>query len=105
MTMDKETIAQLRKTENMESVTPRVEIFALAAAEKVTKGVAIVGIDPQEEDKKSRLVKRLVEGNYLDSDDVDILIGKKLSEYLHAGVGHSLTLIGQGYHGDCFPDR
>ena len=99
MTMDNETIKLLRETGNVESVAPRVEIFALAAAEKITKGVAIVGIDPVEENKKSQLAKRLVEGNYLDPNDTGILIGKKLSEYLHIGTGDSLALIGQGYHG------
>lgn len=99
MTMDNETITLLRKTNNVESVAPRVEIFALAATEKITKGVAIVGIDPVEENKKSQLAKRLVEGNYLDSNDTGILIGKKLSDYLQAKVGDSLAIIGQGYHG------
>ena len=99
MTMDSETIAQLRGTDNIESVAPRVEVFALAAAEKITKGVAIIGIDPVEENKKSRLANRLVEGNYLDSNDTGLLIGKKLSEYLRVVPGDSLALIGQGYHG------
>ena len=99
MTMDNETITLLRETENIESVAPRIEIFALAAAEKITKGVAITGIDPVEENKKSRLAKRLVEGDYLDSNDTGILIGKKLSEYLRVKPGDSLALIGQGYHG------
>ena len=99
MTMDNETIVRLRETENIESVAPRIETFALAATEKITKGVAVVGIDPAQEDKKSRLSRRIVEGNYLDSNDTGILLGKKLSEYLQIGPGDSLALIGQGYHG------
>jgi len=99
MTMDNETIARLRAGEAVENVSPRVETFAMASSDKVSKGIAVMGIDPAQEDAKSQLSKRLVEGNYLNTDDNGVLIGQKLSEYLHVNVGDSLALIGQAYHG------
>lgn len=99
MTMNSGFIARLREMTNVESVAPRLEVFAMASSEKISKGIAVLGIDPVQEDKKSHLARRLVEGNYLSSNDSGVLIGKKLSEYLHVSVGDSLALIGQGYHG------
>jgi ABC-type lipoprotein release transport system permease subunit len=40
------------------------------------------------------------ENSYLSPDDTAAaIIGSGLSEYLHAGVGDTLVLMGQGYHG------
>jgi ABC-type lipoprotein release transport system permease subunit len=100
MEMDGETIARLSEIEHVANVAPRIETFAMASSDNnASKGVAVVGVDPQKEDDKSSLSQRVVEGNYLTSDDGGLLIGKALSEYLRAGVGDSLALMGQGYHG------
>jgi ABC-type lipoprotein release transport system permease subunit len=100
MEMDSETISHLGEIKHIVNVSPRIETFAMASSDyNVSKGVAVVGIDPQREDDKSSLSKRLVEGSYLTDGDSGLLIGKGLSEYLRVGVGDSLALIGQGYHG------
>lgn len=39
------------------------------------------------------------ESEYLKSDDTGVLIGDRLSRYLKIGVGDSIVLMGQGYHG------
>jgi ABC-type lipoprotein release transport system permease subunit len=101
MEMDGETIARLGEIAHVENVSPRLETFAMASSdENVTKGVAVVGVDPVKEDAKSSLSGRLVAGAYLKPADRGVLVGKALSEYLRVGVGDSLALIGgQGYHG------
>jgi ABC-type lipoprotein release transport system permease subunit len=58
-----------------------------------------VGIDPLKEQAKSSLPKRLTGGRYLEPDDRGVLLGRALANYLRVGVGDSLALIGQGYHG------
>jgi ABC-type lipoprotein release transport system permease subunit len=100
MEMDGETLARLEEMPHVINVSPRVETFAMASSDRnVGKGVAVTGIDPVREDGKSSLSERLLEGSYLTPSDRGVLIGKALSEYLKAGVGDSLALTGQGYHG------
>ncbi|MDR1644562.1 MAG: ABC transporter permease [Tannerellaceae bacterium] len=100
MEMDPETIAQLERIAHVVNISPRIETFALASSDyNVSKGIAVTGIDPVREEKKSSLPQRLVAGNYLEPADNGVLIGKALSEYLQVSVGDSLALIGQGYHG------
>ena len=71
----------------------------MASLKTVTKPIFITGIDPEREAEKSKLPDRLTEGSYLNQNDDGILIAKGLSEYLKAGVGDTIALIGQGYHG------
>ncbi|MDR1557387.1 MAG: ABC transporter permease [Tannerellaceae bacterium] len=100
MEMEEETITRLNGIEHVVNVSPRIETFAMASSDyNMSKGIAVVGIDPVKEDGKSSLSKRIVTGSYLGPADQGVLIGKALSEYLKVSVGDSLALIGQGYHG------
>jgi putative ABC transport system permease protein len=150
------------ETDNVVSILPRFESFALASSGNLTKGVLVMGIDPEKElllsNVKGRLVRyRLTENNVialknsslpesarkkldlfkgnsyssyssvsldLDINDRDsasaarilnemagfengyirigepgVLIGDKLAEFLKAGKGDTIVLLGQGYHG------
>jgi ABC-type lipoprotein release transport system permease subunit len=99
MTMDAATVAALEKTEHVVNVSPRVETFAMASSEHVSKGIAVTGIDPAKESAKSNLSGLVTEGDYLTGNDDGILIGEGLAKYLKVDVGDTLALIGQGYHG------
>jgi ABC-type lipoprotein release transport system permease subunit len=154
-----------QKVEGIENITfpvPRFESFALASSGILTKGVLVMGIDPEREsflsDVRNKLVrfslgeenleklrestlppdvkKRLeiltgnsyssisalkTDLNIVDEDTASVLpvlrkyalfrngyissgvpgalIGHKLSEFLKAGVGDTIVLLGQGYHG------
>jgi ABC-type lipoprotein release transport system permease subunit len=50
----------LKSDPNVKDVVPRLESFALAAAESRTQGVMVMGIDPEGEDRVSDLRNRLV---------------------------------------------
>ncbi len=157
------TVAAILGVENVVSVTPHLESFALASSGTQTKGVAIIAIDPLKEksfsDPEAKLVKyriteeavehvkekgivpdeileriknnlgrsysssaRLeleldladddgdqwipeilertrVSNGYLASGDQGILVSDRLASYLKVGVGDSVILMGQGYHG------
>ena len=147
---------------NAEATVPRFESFALASSGMLSKGVLVMGIDPEKEallsDTRSKLVKyRLDEGiieklegsdipegikknlhifmgnsyisnsslavdlnisdrdsssvlpvfrkyasfsnGYIKTGEPGILIGDKLALYLKAGIGDTIVLLGQGYHG------
>ena len=99
MFMDKATLSQLEKIDNVVNVSPRIETFAMASFGQISKGIAIIGVSPEKEAQKSNLPSRIVQGNYLTENDNGILIGEGLSKYLKANIGDTLALIGQGYQG------
>lgn len=81
------------------SLTPRIEAFALASAEDITKGCLITGIAPENENKVTDLRNKLIKGTYLTANDLSILLSEGLSQRLKLGTGDTIILIGQGYHG------
>ena len=99
MFMNSATIAELERIDNITNVSPRVETFAMASFETVSKGIAVIGVSPEREAAKSNLPNRLVKGNYLSETDDGILIGEGLSNFLNADVGDTIALIGQGFQG------
>ena len=79
--------------------TPRLESFALASSETITKGAMVMGIDPIEEDKVTTISKWVKKGEYLKPGDDGVLVGIDLANYLQLDVGDTLVMISQGYHG------
>jgi len=77
----------------------RVETFALASSETLTKGSSVIGIDPEAENQVTELKKRLRQGNYLEQGDSGVLLAAGLAGYLKLGIGDTLVIIGQGFHG------
>ena len=90
---------ELNNTKGLSSFAPRVESFALAASEEITRGTMVVGIDPNKEILHTDLKERIVQGQYLDTGDQAALLGDALAEYLKVGVGDTVVLLGQGYRG------
>lgn len=45
------------------------------------------------------LSKSKIDGKYLSQDDEGVLIGDRMAKFLKLGVGDTLVLMGQGYHG------
>ena len=80
-------------------LTPRLESFALASSGEVTRGVLVVGIDPEKEDEMTRLRGRLTEGSYFTMDDKAVLIAEGLANLLNLNLGDTVILIRQGYQG------
>ena len=152
----------IKGIKNCTGTIPRFESFALASSGTLTKGVMVMGIDPEKEsllsDTRSKLVKYhldesaiealrnselpqnikknldLFKGNsysngsslaadfniedkdtssvlplfrkysffkngYIKLGEPGALIGDKLAAFLKAGVGDTIVLLGQGYHG------
>jgi len=152
----------LMSLQNVTGTVPRFESFALASSGALTKGVLVMGIDPEKEsllsDIRSKLVKYHLDDNdikalknselpqeikknleifmgnsyssnsslaidfniadkdssvilpifrkyasfrngYIKSGEPGVLLGDKLALYLKAGIGDTIVLLGQGYHG------
>jgi len=84
---------------NVTVVTPRLESFALVSSGEQTTGAMIVGISPESEDRITGLASRVLEGRYLQQDDAGLLLAEGLAARLGAGLGDTVVLLGQGYHG------
>ncbi len=89
----------LQSDERIINIIPRIESFALASHKLQTKGGMVLGIEPEREDHLTNLRKKLVDGEFLQSEDNAIMIAEGLASYLKVGIGDSVVLLGQGYHG------
>ncbi len=101
---DSALIRQLKASDHVAGTTTRLESFALASYREMTKGVIVIGFVPSEDDNftkiKLKLQRQSASGNkFLTEDDQGVLMGEKLGSMLDIGIGDTLVLISQGYHG------
>lgn len=90
---------QILGNSNVTEIAPRLESFALASSQELTKGCMVIGISPEEENKITALLPKVVEGEYLTKEDRDVLLGQGLASRLNLSLHDTLVLLGQGYHG------
>lgn len=83
------------------SVASRIESYALASVEEITKGCMVVGVDPQGEKAITQLHAKVISGDYfeLDDDRPVALLSEGLAKRLKLQVHDTIILISQGYHG------
>jgi len=91
--------SKLSLVKGITATTPRLENFALASSEEITKGVMVIGIAPKEEDEITNLSKKIIKGNYLIQGDNGVVLGSTLARYLKLDINDTLVLLSQGYHG------
>ncbi len=96
---DHDLVNRATAGKHVQDLIPRMESFALASNDLRTRGIMVLGIEPEKEKKLTHLDSKIVEGEYLDADDPSILLTQGLSQYLKAGVGDTVVLVGAGYHG------
>ncbi|NCB06845.1 MAG: ABC transporter permease [Bacteroidia bacterium] len=87
---------------NLEKVTlvsHRIESFALAANHLHSKPAMVMGIEPEAEDQITAISKKIQQGRFLKPGDQGAVIARGLAEYLNLGLGDTLVMISQGYHG------
>jgi ABC-type lipoprotein release transport system permease subunit len=80
-------------------VIPRLESFALASSGESTKGVAVIGISPEKEDKMTKIRSYMQEGEFINDNDKSIMVAADLAKFLKIKVGDTLVLFSSGYHG------
>ncbi len=90
---------ELSMVKGITTIAPRLENFALASSEEITKGVMVIGIAPDDENSITNLSKKIINGNYLIQGDSGVVLGSALAKYLKLGVNDTLVLLSQGYHG------
>lgn len=97
--LNDELEAVLTANEGVSAISPRLESFALASAGNDSRGAMVVGIDPTRENNLTEITKRVQSGEFLESGEAAALVGEGLADKLGLGIGDTLVLLGQGYHG------
>jgi ABC-type lipoprotein release transport system permease subunit len=92
-------VQNIFREKNVSGITPRLESFALASAEDITKGCMVMGIDPENENRITALKNKLTTGEYITKDDNAVLLAQGLADRLKLSLSDTIVLIGQGYHG------
>jgi len=92
-------VSALENDEHIDFYTPRLESFALASSEEITKGAMVLGIDPINEDKVTSVTAKLKKGEYLKRGDDGVLVSSGLAKFLKLDILDTLVMISQGYHG------
>ena len=90
---------KLVASDQINSLVPRLESFALASYKKKTKSTLVIGIDPKKEQNLTKLKKNLVEGSYLIEKEDAVLVAVGLANRLKLNLNDTLILISQGYRG------
>ena len=77
----------------------RLEGFALSSVGDLTKGVLLVGVQPQVENELMELDDKIRAGKLISDDDRSVMVGEELAKNLNLSVGDTLVFLSQGYHG------
>jgi ABC-type lipoprotein release transport system permease subunit len=89
----------LKSDPNVSVFLPRLESFALAASGDKSKGVIVMGVEPEGESRYSTIADKVIEGRFLTEHDEMVLVGEGLANYFNLSIGDEIVLYGQGYRG------
>jgi len=74
----------------------RVRVPAVISSERDTRGVTLIGIEPDRERDISFVASDIAEGEFLSSrDDRGLIVGRKLVEKLETGLGKRVVIMSQ----------
>ena len=97
--MPEDSIEKLAENPKIKVIIPRLESFSLASSGTISKGVAVLGVDPEKENKMTKIKTYLKGGSFLKSTDNAVLVASDLAKFLNVKVNDTLVLYSSGYHG------
>ena len=97
--LDAELQDIIKTSDNINNFNERLESFALSVSDNLTKGVIVIGVNFKKEDQLMKLHSKMKSGEFPSDSSDAILLSEGLAKYYNLGVGDSLILLGQGYHG------
>lgn len=96
--LDADLATQLEETPGVAGWAPRVVGFGLLSKDSATRGVAVLGVDPQREATVTTLPGRIRSGSFVSADGGrEIVLGERLARALGAGIGDELLLYSFAY--------
>ena len=95
-----ELMVRFDKRGAIAAIAPRIESTALASGPEKTRGVMVIGVDPERERQVTTLYKALKEGEYLDAaDHRGAMMGERTAEILGVKLGEEVALVTQAADG------
>lgn len=94
-----EFISEISGIKEITTVAKRLESFALLSSGPNTRGGAVIGFEPDKDNKTSNLKNWISEGDFLNSGDKGVLLTENIAKHLKLNVNDTIILISQGYHG------
>ena len=90
--------ARLEDNPAVAGFAPRVNAFGLLSQGDVTRGVMVMGLDPQREETVSTLPSRIRSGRFLEAKgSKEIVLGERLAQVLDVRIGDELLLYSVAY--------
>jgi len=91
-----ETLLEVLNRPEVVAWATRVRVPAVISSERDTRGVTLIGIEPDRERGISFVADDVVEGRFLESrDDRGVVVGRKLVEKLETGLGKRVVIMSQ----------
>ncbi len=76
--------------------TARVKVPAVIASERESRGVKLLGVEPEAENLISGIGKQIIQGRFLNTiDDNGLVIGAKLAQRLETRLGKRVVIMSQ----------
>lgn len=98
-TIDQTVIQNFENDPRINAVFPRLETFSLASSGEATKGVVVMGILPDKEDKMTKIKSYLEEGEFIEEGGREIMVAQDLAKFLDIKINDTIVLFSSGYHG------
>jgi putative ABC transport system permease protein len=97
-------IAEIKKQKNVVGIAPRIVIEGMGSSATTSNGLRIVGVNPEREKTVTNIYHKIIEGNYLESEESlrkknQIIVAKKLAENLGIRERSKIVLSFQGLDG------
>ena len=102
-----ETLVQeISKVPGITTVAARAQTYALLTRTNTQRSMAamIVGVQPDVEQRVSRIITSLKSGRYLRDNAAEAVLGEALARNLDVRPGDSVTLLGMGRDGSVAAD-
>ncbi|MDD5432842.1 MAG: ABC transporter permease [Candidatus Omnitrophica bacterium] len=88
----------LKNTTGVITTSSRIKESVLLSSTEGSTGALLIGVDPQNEPKVTKLNTRIKTGKFLTNDN-EIVIGKSLAAILKAQLNDKIVIMGQGFDG------
>ncbi len=82
------------------AVAERVKCEALIGTSENSRGILLIGVDPEKELKVTELSKHIKQGRFIqDGEDREIMVGDRLAEKIHIGIDDKVVILTQAVDG------
>ncbi len=78
---------------------PRIQGFCLGAKDVGTRGVFVMGVVPEKENRMNDLSSKIIEGEMFSDDDDYAVIAEGVANLLELSIGDTIVLLGHGFQG------